>query len=156
MSIQQLFALLFFAISALFAFVFAVSSITTLFFLQNSSVVSGTVIGYRKIVNYAPFGLFAADDAARFFVEAEYEAADARGERQRYEVTAERGAPEQQYEVGDAIPIRYHNRVLGRARIDTPTGRWGNALVFAILTAVFVLLGWFVRFSFRLGNDHQS
>lgn len=155
MSIQRLFTLCFLAISALFALALMASSAATLLFLQSSSVVSGTVTGYREIVNYAPFGLFAAGEAKRFFVEAEYEAADASGGRQRYTITADRGAPEQQYAIGDTIPIRHHNRVLERARIDTPAGRWGNAIVFALLTAVFGLLGWIARFAFRLGNDRE-
>lgn len=157
MSIQRLFALFFFAISTLFMAVAVVSIAITVFFLLNSTVVNGTVSGYREIVNYAPFGLFTADESKRFFVEAEYGLSDTRGGQSgvRYAITAERGSSEAQYEIGEAISIRYHNRVPSRARINTRIGLHGGALVFLLLSMTFGLLGMIVRFAFRLGSDRE-
>lgn len=163
MTIQNLFARAFLAIAGIFALLSLVSVIGTLLFLSNSDIVEGRVIGYREIRNYAPFGLFRPEDAARYFLEAEYRARATRGVGARtsvaaalHTVTATRGSSERKYEIGASIGVRHHNRAPQRARINTLAGLWGAGGVFGVLTVVFGLLGWLARFAFRLGNQNGS
>lgn len=133
-----------------------ISSAITLFFLQDSRITNGEVVGYREIENYAPFGLFAANEAKRFFVETQYQALNSDGKQQLYTVSAGRGATKQEYKIGDSMSIRYQNRRPEHARINTIPDIWGGSMIFLALAVIFGLLGWAARFAFRLGNNGES
>ena len=153
MAIQALFATFFRWIALIFLVVLLATAARTLLFVTNSTEVAATVTGYREIRNYAPFGLFRPEDAARYFVEAEYRSRD--GGR-AYTVTASRGSSERGYEIGEQISVRYSRGNPERARINTLGGLWGGTVVFVILTGIFGTLAVMAPFAFRLGDQNDS
>lgn len=150
MSLQSLFSTSFRWVSLLFALLCLFSAAQTLLFIQNSTIVEAEVTGYREVENYAPFGLFRAEDSVHFFVEAEYRTQS--GGR-LYTITASRGGAGESHDIGESILVRYRNRAPERARMNTPTGLWGRAGVFAVLAAIFGALSLIAPFAFRLGNQ---
>jgi len=153
MSVQSLFATSFRAISLLFLLLCAIAGVRTLIFLRSSTAIYGNVIDYHEVQNYAPFGLFAPEDSARYFVKVQYQPAES---EEQYIITATQGRSEKEYELESEIAILYNANRPAQGRINSNQELWGSAVIFGIIALIFGSIGAIVPFAFRLGNQNSQ
>ena len=154
--LRRVSALLFRLIALFFVLLSVTSATVTFLFLNSALPTSATVVGYREVQNYAPFGLFTAEESTRYFAEMEYRVPTPSGELGVHTITASQGSHLQQYERGDSVAILYSGRNPARSKIDAPIELWGRTIIFAIIALIFGAVAAMAPFAFRLGNNKEG